>query len=228
MEIKKNKSIDHNRHRLLFLGIGLCISIVCVFIVFEAKAKYVPDPPPDLPFPLAEWIPVIPPTTFPEKKEPIKPKPKTKSFIIVAEPIKEMIQELVKEIIKEPELNAPIINWVDTTDTDYYVGEPAPFRVIEQEATFPGGVETWVKFLRKNIKYPRIAKRSGIEGKVFLSFYVDDQGMISDIKVIRGIGGGCDEEAVRVLKKSPKWNPGSQRGQPVKSPMSLFIHFVLK
>lgn len=228
MEIKKNKSVDHNRHRLLFLAIGLCISIVCVFIVFEAKAKYVPDPPPDPPISFSEWVPVIPPTTFPEKKNPIKPKPKSESFIIVAEPIKEMIHELVKEIIEEPVLNEPIITWVDTTDTDYYLGEQAPFRIIEQEATFPGGTGAWVRFLRKNIKYPRLAKRAGIEGKVFLSFYVDDQGMISDIKVIRGIGGGCDEEAIRVLKKSPKWKPGSQRGRSVKSPMSLFIHFVLK
>ena len=68
----------------------------------------------------------------------------------------------------------------------------------------------------------------GIEGKVFLSFIVDQQGSISDIQVIRGIGGGCDEEAKRVLQKSPKWSPGKQRGRPVKSRMQIQIVFKLK
>ena len=99
--------------------------------------------------------------------------------------------------------------------------------IAEVEASFPGGNEAWRKFLQKNLKYPKFAKRSGIEGKVLISFVVDKNGNTSDIEVIRGIGGGCDDEAVRVIKMAPKWNPGLQRGNPVKSRMSLFIHFVL-
>ena len=68
----------------------------------------------------------------------------------------------------------------------------------------------------------------GIEGAVFLSFIVDQQGSISDIEVSRGIGGGCDEEAIRVLESSPKWAPGRQRGRPVKSRMQIRIVFRLK
>lgn len=227
MEIKKNKSVDYNLYRFLFLGIGLCVSLVCVFIAFEAQAQYEPKPLPDNPSPFTIWIPVIPPTEFPKKTESIKPKPKTQSFTIVTEPVKEMLREFVKETIDEPIFDEPIIDWIDTGYIDPS-DEPTPFLIVEDEASFPGGSDAWVKFLRRNIKYPRLAKRSNIEGKVFLSFYVDADGMISDIKVIRGIGAGCDEEAIRVLKKSPRWNPGRQRGNPVKSPMSLFIHFVLK
>lgn len=228
MEVKKNKSVDYNKHRILFLGIGLCVSLICVLVVFETKAQYVPKPLPDTPDPFTHWIPVIPPTTFPKKKELFKPQPRPKSFVITTEPIKDLIKEATKEIIDEPITIEPPIDWPDSTDIDIYTGDPAPFIIVEQPATFPGEAGAWTKFLRKNIKYPRHAKRAGIEGKVFLSFYVDDKGMISDIKVVRGIGGGCDEEAIRVLQKSPRWNPGLQRGNPVKSPMSLFINFVLK
>ena len=99
------------------------------------------------------------------------------------------------------------------------------FLVVEEDAAFPGGPGEWNKFLRKNLKYPRQAKRMGIEGNVYLSFIVDRTGTISDIQVIREVGGGCDEEAVRVLKASPKWTPGKQRGKAVTVPYSLPIIF---
>ena len=102
------------------------------------------------------------------------------------------------------------------------------FIVVEENASFPGGPKAWAKFLNKNFKYPKRAQRMGIEGKVFLSFIVDKDGTISDIQVARGIGGGCDEEAIRVLSNSPKWNPGLQRGRAVKSRMSIQIQFTLK
>ena len=102
------------------------------------------------------------------------------------------------------------------------------FMVVEDEAEFPGGAKAWGKFLKKNFRYPRQAQRMGIEGKVFLSFVVDKDGAISDIAVARGIGGGCDEEAIRVLSKSPKWKPGRQRGVAVKSRMAIQIAFQLK
>ena len=101
-----------------------------------------------------------------------------------------------------------------------------PFMAVEEPASFPGGFGAWQKYLMKNIKYPRRARVNGIE--VMLSFYVDAAGNVSDIKVTRSLGGGCDEEAIRVLKNSPKWSPGLQRGRAVKSPMSIFIQFRLK
>ena len=226
MELKKNKPADHLRHRTLFLCIGLCVSILIIFMAFETKAEYIADVLPKPPDQFTEWTPLIPRTTFPERHAPPKPKLKPKTIVITTEPILESL----KESIKETQLDQPLAD--DPTDWVYeeesYDGPKEGFEVIEQKASFPGGNAAWSQFLRKNIKYPRLAKRSGIEGKVFLSFYVDAQGLVSDIKILKGIGGGCDEEAIRVLKSSSQWNPGLQRGRAVKSPMSLFIKFVLK
>ena len=77
------------------------------------------------------------------------------------------------------------------------------------------------------MKYPSQAQRMGLEGKVFIEFVVGRDGSIADVKVLRGIGAGCDEEAIRVLKKSPNWSPGKQRGRPVRQRMVLPITFKL-
>jgi len=78
-----------------------------------------------------------------------------------------------------------------------------------------------------NIKYPEVARTSGITGTVYVQFVVEKDGSISDVKVVRGIGGGCDEEAVRVVKSMPRWKPGKQRGQPVRVYFTLPIEFKL-
>ena len=77
------------------------------------------------------------------------------------------------------------------------------------------------------MKYPNQARRMGIEGRVFVQFVVDKDGQLTEIKAVKGIGAGCDEEAVRVLKSAPKWKPGKQRGRPVKVRMILPITFKL-
>ncbi|MFY0592900.1 energy transducer TonB [Roseivirga sp.] len=228
MELKKYKSSDHSKFRTLFLCIGLCVSLLIIFLAFETKAQYAPG---DIPRPYevhTEWIPVIPRTEFPKKKIPkkIKPLSKPKSFTISTEPIQEILSKEVKAMLVDQVLEEPVFEIEEFIET--YEGPGIEFEDIQKQASFPGGNTEWSKFLRNNIKYPKLAQRSGIEGKVFLSFYINAEGMISDIKVERGIGGGCDEEAIRVLKKSPRWNPGLQRGIAVKSPMSLYISFVLK
>lgn len=76
--------------------------------------------------------------------------------------------------------------------------------------------------------YPEIAKESNIQGRVTVKFVVNEEGNVSDIIVVKGIGGGCDEEAVRVVKKMPKWKPGKQNGRPVKVYFSLPITFRLE
>ena len=83
-------------------------------------------------------------------------------------------------------------------------------------------------FLGKNIKYPALAKESGIQGRVFINFVVEIDGSITDVKVLRGIGGGCDEEAVRVVESMPKWKPGKQRGKPVRVSYNLPVKFTLQ
>jgi protein TonB len=97
------------------------------------------------------------------------------------------------------------------------------FEIVEETAKPQGFYE----YVRKNLKYPRQAKRMGVEGKVFLEFIVNKDGSIVDAKVLRGIGGGCDEEALRIIKSSPKWKPGKQRGQEVRQRMTFPLIFKL-
>jgi len=100
--------------------------------------------------------------------------------------------------------------------------EPEIFIVVENEPILIGGLEG----IQKNIKYPELARRAGIEGRVFIQFIVDEGGNVIDPVVIRGIGGGCDEAALEAVKKA-KFTPGKQRGKPVKVQYSLPITFRL-
>jgi protein TonB len=102
------------------------------------------------------------------------------------------------------------------------------FTVVEEQPGYPGGEEARISFLQQNIKYPEEAKELGIQGRVFVTFVVEVDGSISDVRVLRGIGGGCDEEAIRVVRAMPKWVPGKQRGVPVRVQFNLPIKFTLQ
>jgi len=102
------------------------------------------------------------------------------------------------------------------------------FTVVEENPTFPGGETKLYKFLGESIKYPEEAKELGIQGRVFVNFVIETNGAVSNVKVLRGIGGGCDEEAIRVIKSMPKWTPGKQRGIPVRVSYNLPIKFTLQ
>lgn len=223
MELKKNNSVNYTLKRGLFMSIGLCSSTLLVFSAFQVKSELLPN----------EIIThtssdqdifIEPPIT--DFKEPEPPKPKPQPVVI----------DLVEDEVDIPELDVPIFIYdeqeavEDIFIEDDFEEETSDNVIViaETQASFPGGNEAWGKFLNKHLDYPKMAKRAGIQGRVYLNFVVDKDGNVSDIEVVRGIGGGCDDEAVRVLKMAPKWNPGLQRGNPVKSRMSLYIHFVLR
>lgn len=101
------------------------------------------------------------------------------------------------------------------------------FTNVEVLPSFPGGIQQFGKFLSANLKYPKQAWLDKVQGRVFCQFVVEKDGSLSDIKVMRGIGGGCDEEAVRVLSTSPKWSPGIQNGRSVRVSYTIPIFFQL-
>jgi TonB family protein len=102
------------------------------------------------------------------------------------------------------------------------------FQLVEMDPEFPGGMEALTKYLSENIKYPEQAKKDKIQGKVYISFVVEKDGSVADAKVLRGIGGGCDEEALRVVNAMPKWTPGKQRGEAVRVQFNLPVAFKLQ
>ena len=101
------------------------------------------------------------------------------------------------------------------------------FITVEQNPEFAGGMNALLKFLQKNLHYPAPAVNSGIMGKVYMQFVVGQDGNISKVDVLKGIGFGCDEEAERVVKLMPKWSPGRQSGRAVAVKFTLPISFQL-
>jgi len=98
-------------------------------------------------------------------------------------------------------------------------------KMPEKQPQYPGGENARISFLRENIKYPEEAMKKGVSGKVFVSFVVELDGSITEVLVMRGIGSGCDEEAVRVIKLMPKWTPGMVKGKEVRVKYVLPIKF---
>lgn len=102
-----------------------------------------------------------------------------------------------------------------------------PLVMAEIAPQFPGGLNAMGSFIKSNYRYPRDAQRANIEGKVFVQFVVNTDGSISNARVIRGIGGGCDEEAIRLVQMMPKWTPGRQDGEVVAAYHTVPITFKL-
>lgn len=101
------------------------------------------------------------------------------------------------------------------------------YQIVDEMPQFPGGEAAMMKFVANNVKYPQEAKDKEIDGRVFVSFVVEKDGSVSNVKVLRGIGGGCDEEAVRVISAMPKWKPGIKDGKPVRVSYMMPINFKL-
>jgi len=96
---------------------------------------------------------------------------------------------------------------------------------VDEYPEFTGGAKAWSKYMERNLRYPSRAQEDNIAGKVFVSFVVEKDGSITDVSVIKGIGFGCDEEAMKVIKKSPLWKPGRNKGVPVRVRYNMAINF---
>ena len=101
------------------------------------------------------------------------------------------------------------------------------YQIVEEIPQFPGGENAMMKHVSQNIVYPEEAKEKGIQGRVFVSFVIEKDGSVSNVKVLRGIGGGCDEEAVRAISSMPKWKPGKMKGKPVRVNYQIPVMFKL-
>ena len=135
--------------------------------------------------------------------------------------------------VKEVQVSTVTQEGEDIVDIpeDPIVGDPDEgkiFQFVEEPPSFPGGEDKLMEYLSKNIKYPTIAKENNIQGRVYVTFVVDKDGKVTGAKVLRGIGGGCDEEALRVVKNMSEWKPGRQNGRSVLVQYNLPVVFNLK
>jgi protein TonB len=172
---------------------------------------------------------------------PVEPPPPLKTTIKFTPPVivkDEEVTDTVRTVeeLKEVDLGAQTqqgdsVNGVDPSLIEAVAEDPDAgkvFTIVEQMPEFPGGEAKMLEFIQKNVKYPAIAKDNGISGTVFLNFVINKDGQVTDIKILRGIGGGCDEEATRVVKAMPGWKVGKQNGRPVNVSFNLPIKFTLR
>jgi protein TonB len=173
-----------------------------------------PPPPPPPPPPVRETIKFVPPVVVDKPVEEEAPPPQEKLEEVAAGV--ETQEGTGEEIAPPPEV---------VVDPD--AGKI--FTVVEEMPQFPGGGEAaLLKYLGQNIKYPPLARENGIDGNVYVTFLVDKDGKVKDAKILRGIGGGCDEEALRVVSHMPDWKPGKQNGRAVMVQYNLPVKFTLR
>jgi protein TonB len=229
METKKNANKDLTLQRKKFFMIGLSISLALVITAFEWKTEKKKPTGCHLPYPKIEDVQIIsevrtidypkPPAL---KMEKIKLEPKPVNPI-------ELIPVDNDKSVADP---TPSIDQYLGADTEavVFADKPEPadsiFVIAEFNPEPRNGYANFYKDLGKSIKYPMQAQRTGTEGKVFVQFVVSKTGEPTDLKITKGIGAGCDEEAMRVIGKT-KWEPGRQRGQPVRVRMTLPVYFQL-
>lgn len=224
MEPKKYEHRRIERKIPLFFAFGLNVALFLTIIAFEWKVN--PERPQIDPRVMDEPIDLdmVPVTTL---EIPIPPKPTTPQFVPTKEEIVEKVQE---EIIEEPKEAVEEVGIDDLLDGLPPIKNDEPeeiFIFVEKEPSYPGGWDDFYAFLGKNLKYPPQAKRLGIEGRVTVEFVIEKDGSITDLKVIKGLGAGLDEETIRVFNLLPKFNPGKQRGVPVRVRKAISIKFEL-
>jgi protein TonB len=175
--------------------------------------KTTPPPPPVIPPPpVQQTIKFTPPKVV--KDELVEEPPPT--------------QEEVKDVQVSTETHEGE-KGVDLPPESPVVAEDAtPFTIVEEMPSFPGGEQKMMQYLSDHIKYPPVARENGITGRVYVKFVVDKEGKIKDAVVLRGIGAGCDEEALRVVRTMPDWKPGRQNGRSVPVYFNLPINFTLR
>ena len=223
VETKKYPKADLTKKSGLFLNIGLVISLALVIMAFEWKF-YDDGSQVNLSANTAEFEDLM---DIPQTEQPPPPPPKIQQPEIIEVPDEEEIEEEI-----DVDLD---VEMTEETVIEDVVFEEAPeeeqaeeiFTIVEDQPEPIGGMQAFYQYVSKHLKYPAQARRMGIEGKVFVQFVVDKDGRLTDVKAVKGIGAGCDEEAVRVIQGAPKWKPGKQRGRPVKVRMILPITFKL-
>ena len=227
MEIKKSPKADLDSKKLTFTLIGLVVALFIVWRVFEYRSydKQNLDTFARQVEVMEEEMVEITKQEQP-KPEIQTPKPQVTQIQVVEDDVEVEDIDINAEVDQNEILEEYVYEAPEIEDED--LQEEEVFLSVEENPEFPGGPAKLLEYVQKNLKYPMMARESDIQGKVFVGFVVEKDGSVSNVKVLRGIGGGCDEEAVRVVQSLPKFKPGKQRGNPVRVAYTLPIVFKLQ
>jgi protein TonB len=226
MKEKKSAKADLESKRWLFIEIGLIVVLALIYMAFETKSYET------LTTSEYERVEVLIEEEMVEitqhEKIDLPPPPPQQPIllqavddnIVIADDIVIDAEATVTTEVEVREWTRPVV--------EETIVEEEIFIIVEQNPEYPGGDEARLTFLRNNVKYPQMAREAGIQGTVHIGFVVEKDGSVTQVKILRGIGGGCDEEAIRVTKLMPKWRAGKQRGKEVRVSYNMPIKFTLQ
>ena len=237
MEIKKAKKADLEGQKSTSLLIGYIITLDTIFVAFEWTTREYKETEPviyaaSVPYE-EEIIPITQPIFQTAAPPPPVEVPQVAEIIDIVENDEEIEEEEIQstEDTQEaitgptgPVVSGPVGPVMAAEEGD----EGEVFQVVEQMPEFPGGMDKLIEYLSKNIKYPSIAQENNIQGRVIVEFVVNKDGSIVEPKVMRSVDTSLDNEAMRVIKSMPKWNPGKQRGKAVRVRYTVPVLFRLQ
>lgn len=224
LHIKKEKARNDLALRPLFFNIGMVLSILMAILAINWKV-YDEGELVDLGQLETDVNEII---EIPISNQPPPPPPKQEVFKIAEVKNVEIVEEL--EITLDVDITADesLEEIVFTEPMEEKEKVDEVFVIVEQEPQPQGGLEVFYAYLAQELRYPAVATRLGISGTVYVQFVIEKDGTITNVKAAKGIGAGCDEEAVRVLENAPNWIPGKQRGVPVRVRKIIPIKFILE
>ena len=226
MEPKKSDKANLEKNRGLFLQIGMVAVMAVVLLAFEWKSK--PNNDNILGEQTAEEFDeeMVPITRQPEQPPPPPPPPpQVINVINIVEDEVDIDDDFdLSDFGMDEDFELSTLTYVEEESDDEEV-----FIIVEDMPSFNGqGQEGFRSYIALNLRYPTIAQENGIQGRVYVQFAVNSKGEVVDVKIARGVDPSLDAEALRVIKSSPKWSPGKQRGRPVKVQFTFPVNFVLQ
>jgi protein TonB len=229
MEIKKSEKANLENKKLLFLELGLIVSLGIVWFAFEwtSKETNVSTLEDTTQVVLEEEI--IPITQETPPPPPSAPKiPVLSDQIDIVDDEIEVNDDLFMNLEDDANMGVEIMEYVEVEE-EVVEEEAIPFQLVEEKPSFQGGdANTFSKWVNTRLEYPEIAKENGVQGRVTLQFTVEKDGSVTKVKVLRGVDPSLDKEAVRVVSMSPKWKPGKQRDRAVPVTYTFPVIFQLR
>ena len=226
MQIKKSEKASLEKDKLVYVLMGLVFVLSLCYVALEWTEKEVTKyEVTDTEFLFEEEVEI----QQTSQETPPPPPPPAVQEVEVLNVVEDNVETESIEVNTEDDKEVEVIIAAPVELPVEEEEEEVVFKVVEQQAEFPGGPQAMFKYLSEHIKYPVICQENGIQGKVICQFTVNKDGSIVDIQVMRSSGhDALDKEAMRVIQSMPKWAPGKQRGKPVRSRFTLPVTFKLQ
>ena len=230
MEIKKTEKASLENKKLLFLEIGLVISLLITFVAFEWKQEEISVSNLEDTTEVLIEEEIIPITQEAPPPPPAQVKiPVLSDQIDIVDDEIEVNDDLFMNLEDNADMGVEIMEYVEVTEEEVVEEEAIPFQLVEEKPSFQGGdANQFSKWVNSRLVYPEIAKENGVQGRVTLQFTVEKDGSVTKVKVLRGVDPSLDKEAVRVVSMSPKWKPGKQRDRAVPVTYTFPVIFQLR